>query len=448
MGFREISSLRQWLSRWLALQTFVALGVVCLVVYWATNINLSYRQQALLEQKREVIEHLADEFAVKGDLPALEHKLNDFFYGKSEFSLRLVINQKVSVYGEPAVAAKDVNRIQTLFSLPAPSQPDRRMTAELFLDTTPDVRLRVMLAWTLFSCAVIGAIVVSVIANVLVRRALLPLHEVARQAALISPDRIGERLKETGLAQEIKPLVLQFNALLQRLERAYVQMEGFNADVAHELRTPLATLIGETEFALAANRSPVDLRDVLGSNLEELQRMTAIVNDMLFLSQADRGARARAEHVESLRAITTEVLEYHEAEALDARVSFDVLGDQAGSVDRSLYQRAISNLVSNAIRYSKPKSRVTVRLYRADDGKVHVTVHNLGEQIEAQHLPRLFYRFYRSDSARASDANHHGLGLAIVAAIARMHGGTPFVKSDSTGTTIGFSIAADFDPSK
>ncbi|AZS77395.1 MAG: heavy metal sensor histidine kinase [Achromobacter sp.] len=443
MRFRAINSLREWLSRWLAIQTFVALGLVCVVVYVATNLNLTYRQQALLEQKREVIEHLADEFAIKGDLSALEHKLNDFFYGKSEFSLRLVIKGKISVYGEPKVAANDSSRIHVVFSLPAPSEPDRRMTAELFLDTTPDVRLRVMLAWTLFACALVGAIVVSVIANVLVRRALHPLHEVARQAALISPDRIGERLGEEGLAQEIKPLVLQFNAVLQRLERAYVQMEGFNADVAHELRTPLATLIGETEFALAGNRSTFELRDILGSNLEELQRMSAIINDMLFLSQADRGAKARAIHVLSLREITEEVLEYHEAEALEAKVSLTLIGDQPGEVDRSLYQRAVSNLVTNAIRYSKPDSVVTVSLGKNEDGQVSIAIHNVGERIEEQHLPRLFYRFYRSDSSRTSDANHHGLGLAIVAAIARMHGGTPFVNSDETGTTIGFSISED-----
>ncbi|CAB3943342.1 heavy metal sensor histidine kinase [Achromobacter piechaudii] len=443
MRFRAINSLRQWLSRWLAIQTFVALGLVCVVVYVATNLNLSHRQQALLEQKREVIEHLAEEFAIKGDLPALEHKLNDFFYGRSEFSLRLVINGKISVYGEPKVTGTDASRIHVIFSLPAPSEPDRRMTAELFLDTTPDVRLRVMLAWTLFACAVVGAIVVSVIANVLVRRALHPLHEVARQAALISPDRIGERLGEEGLAREIKPLVLQFNAVLQRLERAYVQMEGFNADVAHELRTPLATLIGETEFALAGKRSTFELRDILGSNLEELQRMSAIVNDMLFLSQADRGAKARAAHVLSLRAITAEVLEYHEAEAFDAGVSLTLIGDQAGKVDKSLYQRAVSNLVTNAIRYTHPSSAVTVMLDKDMSGLVRVSVHNFGEQIEEQHIPRLFYRFYRSDSARVSDANHHGLGLAIVAAIARMHGGMPFVKSDRSGTTIGFTMYAD-----
>ncbi|WMD19730.1 heavy metal sensor histidine kinase [Achromobacter seleniivolatilans] len=443
MRFRAINSLREWLSRWLAIQTFAALGLVCVVVYIATNLNLSYRQQALLEQKREVIEHLAEEFSVKGDLPDLEHKLSDFFYGKSEFSLRLVINGKISVYGEPTVTASDSSRIHVVFSLPAPSEPDRRMTAELFLDTTPDVSLRVMLAWTLFACALVGAIVVSVIANVLVRRALHPLHEVARQAALISPDRIGERLGEEGLAQEIKPLVLQFNAVLQRLERAYIQMEGFNADVAHELRTPLATLIGETEFALAGNRSIYDLREILGSNLEELQRMSAIINDMLFLSQADRGAKARATHVISLREITAEVIDYHEAEALDARVTLTIVGDQSGEVDRSLFQRAISNLITNAIRYSNPDSSVTVSLEKNNDGQVLVAVHNFGEQIEEQHIPRLFYRFYRSDSARASDANHHGLGLAIVAAIARMHGGVPFVRSDKWGTTIGFSMSAN-----
>ncbi|WP_459694373.1 histidine kinase dimerization/phospho-acceptor domain-containing protein, partial [Achromobacter xylosoxidans] len=94
---------------------------------------------------------------------------------------------------------------------------------------------------------------------------------------------IGERLDESQQAEEIRPLVHQFNAVLQRLERAYVQMEGFNADVAHELRTPLATLIGETELALSGKRPEAVLRDILGSNLEELQRLSGIVNDMLFL---------------------------------------------------------------------------------------------------------------------------------------------------------------------
>ncbi|KAG1388244.1 hypothetical protein G6F59_016042 [Rhizopus arrhizus] len=169
--------------------------------------------------------------------------------------------------------------------------------------------------------------------------------------------------------------------------------------------------------------------------------MSAIINDMLFLSQADRGAKARAVHVLSLRDISAEVLEYHEAEALDARVRLTLIGDQPGEVDKSLYQRAVSNLVSNAIRYSTPDSTVTVSLEKSEDGQVRVAVHNFGERIEEQHLPRLFYRFYRCDSSRASDANHHGLGLAIVAAIARMHGGMPFVHSNETGTTIGFSIS-------
>src|SRR3546814_10676746 len=105
--------------------------------------------------------------------------------------------------------------------------------------------------------------------DLLVRRALFPLHDVGRQAEMLSPHRIGERLDESGLAEELQPLVRQFNQVLQRVERAYVQMEGFNADVAHELRTPLATLIGETELALSTRMSRTGLQETLGSNLEE-----------------------------------------------------------------------------------------------------------------------------------------------------------------------------------
>src|SRR5690606_28819727 len=138
-------------------------------------------------------------------------------------------------------------------------------------------------------------------------------------------------------------LVVQFNAVLQRLESAYVQMEGFNADVAHELRTPLATLVGETEVALAAKRPKSVLYDILGSNLEELQRMTAIVNDMLFLSQAGRRVRIRSGRALSLGGLIKEVLDYHDAEAMEAGVTLKLEGDMAAWVDRSLFQRAISN---------------------------------------------------------------------------------------------------------
>src|SRR5690606_19603370 len=107
-----------------------------------------------------------------------------------------------------------------------------------------------VLAWTLFSCALLGALVVSLLGDFIVKKSLNSLKLLRNQAAQISPDNINQTLDEDNLPEEIRPLVVQFNALLGRLERAYIQMEGFNADVAHELRTPLANLVGETEFAL------------------------------------------------------------------------------------------------------------------------------------------------------------------------------------------------------
>lgn len=440
MRLRTSNSLRLWLSRWLTIQTFAALGLVCTVVYISISVNLASRQASLLQQKREVIEHLVEEFSAERNFVALDHKLTDLFYGKSEFSLKLMIDGAAHVYGS-ADNASAKNQRQMIFSLPPVGHSNVRTIAELYLDTTPGVRLRRVLAWTLFACALIGAFVVSLIADVLVRRALAPINDIAQQATLLSPDRIGDRLSEGQLPQEIKPLVRQFNAVLQRLERAYLQMEGFNADVAHELRTPLATLVGETELALSGKRSSAELFETLGSNLEELQRMTAIVNDMLFLSQADRGAQARAVRIASLKVLIAEVIDYHGAEALDANVFLKVTGDQAADVDRSLFQRAVSNLVTNAIRYSTAGSDITVTIEDTNDQYVRITVRNTGELIDEQHLPQLFHRFYRLDSVRADPAQHHGLGLAIVAAIARMHGGKAFALSHFDGTSIGFTIS-------
>ncbi|KAJ8136488.1 hypothetical protein OY671_010299, partial [Metschnikowia pulcherrima] len=147
-------------------------------------------------------------------------------------------------------------------------------------------------AWTSSGCASAGAIVVSAIGTRSVRRAMAPVDELGRQAARSSPDRIGERSDESHQAEEIRPPVHQFNAVSQRLERAYVQMEGFNADVAHEMRTPSATSIGETESALSGKRPEAAPREISGSNSEELQRSSGIVNDMSFSARADQGEAA------------------------------------------------------------------------------------------------------------------------------------------------------------
>lgn len=275
-----------------------------------------------------------------------------------------------------------------------------------------------------------------------VRRALRPLNELAAQTRAISARRLDQRLSLADPAEELLPWVEQFNALMQRLEGAVAQLEGFNADVAHELRTPLAALIGHTEVALSRKRPAEALRDTLLSNLEEAQRLAALVNDMLFLSQADRGATARRGPTASLAALAAQVVEFHEALIEEAGLTARIEGDAQAAVDEPLVKRALANLLGNAIRYAQRGSCVAVCIAPDAAEQVRVEVRNAGEPIAPQHLERLFDRFFRVDVARPDSQSHHGLGLAIVAAIARMHAGRPLAASEGGSTRVGFTLVA------
>ncbi len=167
--------------------------------------------------------------------------------------------------------------------------------------------------------------------------------------------------------------------------------------------------------------------------------MSAIVTDMLFLSKADRGARARRGVLLSMAEQVAAVEEFHEAELEMAQLSLRIDGDAEVQVDVGLLRRAVSNLLSNAIRYAKPSSLVCVQIEHQDK-MVSLSVVNRGDTIDPEALPRLFERFYRADISRSGSSSHHGLGLSIVAAIARMHGGTPFAHSARGVTRIGFTL--------
>lgn len=438
---RNPRSLGRWLSWWLAVQTFIGLGLVCVIVYGATSLNFSARQGEELRHKQDVIRHLVREIATQEDLPSLRHKLDDFFVGHADLKLRLTEGAETLLYMTPPAPGTTTNLRRVEFEIPSSWSRTSVLRAELALDTSSDARLLRQLAWTLLASALAGAMVVSAGGAWLVRRALLPVRDLARQAAALSPENVGQPLDGSAQALELQPLVAQFNALLVRLDSAYQQLEGFNADVAHELRTPLATLIGETELALSRERNIPELRDVLGSNLEDLHRLADLINDMLFLSKADRGERARQRPVDSLAGLAAEVVEFHEAALQEADVSARVRGDSGGAFDAALLRRALSNLLANATRFAECRSVIDIDIEPDAAGGIRVSVSNAGPVIPAEHLPRLFDRFYRVDRAREHGDTNHGLGLAIVAAIARMHGGSPFVRSTGGTTTVGFSIS-------
>ena len=442
MTRRPALSLGRRLSWWLALQAFAGLAGVCLAVYLATAVSLSTRQAESLAQKQTLVRHLLEEARADGDLPKLTHKFDDFFLGREDLGLMLTRADGSRLYRAATTAESAAHRREARFDLPSPTDAATRLDATLTLDVGSDRALLRRLAFTLLGSAVIGALLISIGGFLLVRQGLHPVHELVDQTRHLAADTLDQRLDGTAQPEELQALVAQFDALLGRLDLAYAQLEGFNADVAHELCTPLATLIGGTELALRKVRSADELRELLGSNLEELQRMSAIVRDMLFLSQADRGARARRVPTPSLAAVAAAVAEYHEAALDEAGLCIEVVGDAAGAFDVALLRQALSNLVGNATRYAARGSAVRISIETKAPEQVLIDVINEGSDIAPEHLPRLFDRFYRSDPARSHADRNHGLGLSIVAAIARMHGGTTCATSTGGFTSVGIRIDA------
>ena len=275
-------------------------------------------------------------------------------------------------------------------------------------------------------------------------RGLRPVRTLAARAASITPESLSLRLPQDGVDAELQGLSRSFNLALDRLEQAYARLEAFNADVAHELRTPLATLISGIEVTLAADRPQAELAQLLASNLELLRRLATIVTDMLFLARADSGEQA-ADRVEvSLADEARKVLDYYEGLIHERGAQVLVEGDARIGCNAGLVRRALSNLLSNALRHSSAEAPIVIRVEPAGDA-ARIGVRNRGATIAPEVLPRLFDRFYRGDPARAAGGSNggdgYGLGLAIVRAVALMHGGAVLARSEGGVTEVGFSLA-------
>ncbi len=273
------------------------------------------------------------------------------------------------------------------------------------------------------------------------RRGFRPVRALAARAARITPESLSLRLPEVGEDQELQALAGSFNQALDRLQQAYTRLEGFNADVAHELRTPLATLISGIEVTLAQPRGRDELEQLHFSNLEVLERLRAIVNDMLFLARADNGEQAADRQEVSLADEAGKVVEFYDGLLQQAGVQVALQGDARVRCNPGLVRRALSNLLSNALKYSGSAAPQAIAI-RIDDGAASATVvvSNRGPTIPAENLPRIFDRFYRGEAARGRSESH-GLGLAIVRAVATMHGGSATAWSQDGVTEVGFRLA-------
>ena len=288
---------------------------------------------------------------------------------------------------------------------------------------------RLRLWWAL----VTGALLAFAMGWAVSQHGLRPLRTLAKRAAGIDVQHLHLRLDGVDHVRELWQLGEALNQMLARLEDGFAQLSRFSEDLAHEMRTPLNNLMGQTELALRKPRSNEEYPALLASNLEEYERLARMIDNMLFLARAEQPDTAMQREPIALHEAVAQLCDYFEGMAEERGMT--LVNGARGSLnaDPQLLRRALANLIANALRYGAANR--PVRIDCSTHGEVlKITVSNQGAAIAHEHLPRLFDRFYRCDPARAQPGDSGGLGLAIVRSIVQMHGGSVQAESDATGT--------------
>lgn len=432
----------------------VASGAIA-VGYLALSNQLDARSAAEMRGKRDLLLHLLSEVPAPIRIYESRHRFGDLLIGHDDLHLVLVD----PAGGTESLAFSEIARhsVAALASVPddggaivawktfagsrlsamrglasvANGQPIRFY---LSMDRRQDRQLLAGFMKATFAGLPLVLLLVGLGAWIIARTSLSPLQRFHRLAASIGKESLSQRISTAGLPTELTHLAREFNAMLERIDGSYRRLQEFTGDLAHEMRTPVSTLLGRTQVALSQTRSVADLQGVLEGNVEELERLSRLISDMLFIARADGDDNPLQLEPVHLAAEAQKIADYLSLVAEERAVSVEVTGSAAVRADRLLVQRAITNLVSNAIRHADSGSKVSVAI-SGDPQGVLLAVTNQGEGIQAAHLERIFDRFYRIDAGRARSGGGTGLGLAIVRSIMAAHRGQVSVHSNPGGET-------------
>lgn len=413
---------------------------------WAMNGHFKDIDAAELDGKLELIAHAINKTRDSAALSTLPRRLGDALVGHHALSVSVTtFNGKAlfvtgTAHFPPRVLAEplDGGRITRarLRTWDAPDGSYRGVAVTVPSALPDETAFRVALAvnithhqtfthsiWrTIWIAIGVGIVLTVMLAWFMAHRGLAPLRDIAQLAKGMSAEHLNSRLPIESVPVELNDLARSFNDMLSRLEDSFRRLSDFSSDIAHELRTPISNLMTQTQVALSKARGADEYREVLYSNLEECQRLARMIADMLFLAKADNGLIVPQRERFELASEVRDLFDFYEALAEEQGVSLTVAGEGQMQGDKLMMRRAISNLLSNALRHTPRGGTVQVAIER-DNDEIHLTVQNHGTDIPAEHLPRLFDRFYRVDPARQRSTDGAGLGLAITQSIIAAHGG-------------------------
>lgn len=427
--------------------------VLALLAYAALDHELQRRARGELADKLQQVRHGLAASADSRSLTGNPHELLDLIAGHDDFALTLLPVESdgtLLLDTGPAARRGMLERLTVSGTLDfhswSAADGKRLLTASSIARLGDGTPVRVLLSQERSADeALLGAFRDSVLAGVpflllivglggwhAVQRGLSPLRRFRRIALRTSTEDLSHRIPLERLPRELSEVARALNVMLHRLDDGVQQLTQFSDDLAHELRSPISNLLGKAQVTLARSRSVEEYEAVLVSGVEELQRLSRIVTDMLFLAQVSQ-AQVPFEPLclgEEARRVSEVFLFAAEEKRLEIRLrgEADILGN------RLMVQRALSNLLSNAIRHTPEGQRIDVEIHRGEKG-VCLSVSNPGTGIAERHLARLFERFYRANEHGTRSEGGTGLGLAIVRSIMSLHGGAVSVDSRPQGPT-------------
>ena len=449
-------------ARIAALLLAAATGVFALTALAVDRLlerELAQRDARELVGKIEQLRHLLRERADVGELRAEPQRLADIVVGHD--ALGFTVSDGVGGTVARAGVALDAVAASAGAAVPADRQPVeadvrfivqgkgqwRVLAADARLgsgrpirlligrDVHPGESLRSTLRNVMLAGSLTAAFGTALVGWLAVWRGIRPLAAMAAAARRITTNRLAERVEVPPLAaREVKELAEAFNQMTGRLEEGVLRLSQFSADLAHDLRTPLATLMLQAQVGLSRTRSAEEYQQLLAANVAEFERLQRMVDGMLFLARADSAQVALKFEPVELHAELRRIAEYFELAADERGVQIAVTGEVQLQADAALVSRALGNLVANAVRHAREGSTVRLRAW-ADDVHAVVEVANDGPGIAPEDLPHVFDRFWRGDRARSASQVSSGLGLSIVRSVARLHGGDASVESSPEGPT-------------
>ena len=433
-------------------------GVV--VLYWTVVQHASREDDSVLADKADA---LADDFEQHGGVSALNADINTAGGSdRAEFLVRVIDPAGATIAETPSMRALLAANIfpppagsaiavptkhhsgGRLFALTArharkDRNPDAVVNGQVFTiqvaqDRSNDERFANEFGAVVVIVVALGILAAALIARNVVKRGLRPLTEMQRSLEEVHPPDFSERIQPERLPRELQPLAIAFDDMLKRLDNSFTRLSQFSADLAHELRTPIGNMLGEAQVALTRDRTAGEYRATIESAVAECERLSRIVDNLLFVARVDTAREPIERKRFDARKAVEKIASFYQTIADDRHITISCSGEGQIYADPDLFERALGNLLDNALRFTPATGSIQIALSE-HDADFDVAVSDDGCGIASEHLPYVFDRFYRAESSRGSDGA--GLGLALVKSIVDLHRGSANIHSViGRGTTV------------